>query len=377
MTVAFIFNAGEYSSFYGDDIKEVIFSTGILQNCSRSMKIRIGDILFNSYSNASRKKYIQLANDTFYQNKTGLYATKLDELYTKINFYTWVIENIHMPATKSLHKALLNSKGYLGSVEVDFNFSTHIVFFRKTLILRYRVLGNLISTFYDMGNDEDSTWEHQELLALGFSEAKSEDMGLANTIFDQFSNSPNYFKKYKDSSKLLEIIFSDSDFSSEIISEFEDVNPYFIYALGSISRSYILATDNEDYSQVAFTIRRLIEKTADSLFPARKECFEGMKVTQSNHKNRLLAYISTALPISDTERDNKWEELRSRIDFLLEEYNTGIHDSISADNTKDLIKEGIKLIFDILMINPSKSRFTLYPYEESLDCFLKEVIKEN
>lgn len=72
-----------------------------------------------------------------------------------------------------------------------------------------------------------------------------------------------------------------------------------------------LSENKEEWSQAAVTCRRLFEKLADRLYPAREEKVKGREVKQHNYINRIWMFMDEAIS-SDTSK----ELAKSHVDLI-------------------------------------------------------------
>jgi len=78
-------------------------------------------------------------------------------------------------------------------------------------------------------------------------------------------------------------------------SQLEELHPKLFDAFAAAARTLDRAETEEDLAQAALSGRRLLEKTADYLFPPQSIDWNGRKVGKAQYKNRLWAYVERTL----------------------------------------------------------------------------------
>jgi len=188
MNIAVLFDSDpkKISGNYAMAARERILSTNIIQTSGRHVKVRIGDVGIYSHSR-SYSDYESLAERVYFSNGSQMLKSKqLRATYLKSTVFTWVIQNVDERIAQELHAALSPERFYLGMLRVDLTNPAHLVFYRNSLISKYRIKGTSCRIFYCMGSQEEGSVELEELKALGFTDVDWEDTGGHGTIFDDF-----------------------------------------------------------------------------------------------------------------------------------------------------------------------------------------------
>lgn len=226
-------------------------------------------------------------------------------------------------AAEKLNHTLQSTDFYLGCMDVIFSWPLHLEFFRNSLIESYRLTGTRCAIFYDMGHNEDHNVRVKEAFEQEGFEVEYEDQGARRTILDNY-DSLEHFKRIESFTSFCTRLhaLSDDDVSA-IVHSLEELHPKLFDALAA-ARTLERAEIEEDYAQAALSGRRLLEQIADALFPPLEVEWNGRKVGPSHYKNRLWAYIASALSSTDAPTD-ELKTLGKEADRLIKLFNSGLH----------------------------------------------------
>lgn len=244
------------------------------------------------------------------------------------------------PIAEALHNKLVSDPAYLGAMDIDFSEPLHLHLFRNSLCEEYRLHGTRCSIFYAMRNNEDPDLAVREGFERhGFS-VDFEDSGARRTIFDNY-DTVEHFKRVED----FKLVFSQfnivgPDRASNLTLSLEELHPRLFDAFASAARTLARAETEEDYAQAALSGRRLLERTADYLFPPRPGRWNGRKVGRLEYKNRLWAYIEHASTESATPDPSALTRLGTEADRLVNLFNAGTH----ANATREKVEAGFSAL---------------------------------
>lgn len=380
MNIALLFNSDHPSlgGWYGHAILERILRTNELQKSNRNLRISLGDIL--TYSAASRSdrptmdRLIELCKETYVPASMDcLVRDRLCATYGKATVYCWLIQNMTLQITKPLHKRLQRYPSYLGAMDVDFSKPFHLYFFRNMLVSRYRLNGRRCSMFYSMGENEDPDISERDVFVkYGFS-VDYEDIGAQGTIFDNYDDL-EHFARVEDFKR----IFADIqgigvDLSSDLALRLEDLHPRLFDAFASAARTLERAETEEDYAQVALSGRRLIESSANYLFPPQSGLVNGRKVGRAEYRNRLWAYIEMAVQNSGPVERESIMILGKEIERLIELFNSGLHAGLQEVDIEMAFRDLVFWMCNVLEISPSDARKPYLAYEAETVKFITDI----
>lgn len=382
MNVAFLFNSDHpaLGGCYGGPVMELILATNVLQQESRSMRVSYGDILtYSIVSQSKDRSHAALDKLCRAVYKPASFdrinRPKLEATYTTATVYCWLFQNMTKEVAEKLDSELQSADFYLGCMDVTFSRPLHLLLFRNNLIEAFRITGTKCDIFYSMGLNEDPNVCDKEVFERAGFEVEAEDLGARRTFFDKY-NSSEHFKRVESfrsfCSKLPALTDNDA---SAIIDSLEELHPKLFDALAAAARTLERAETEEDYAQAALSGRRLLERTADALFPPQKCDWKGRKVGTAQYKNRLWAYIDTALSSIDSPTKSL-ETLGKETDRLIELFNSGLHASPTQEKIELAFRDLIIWLRSVLEINPSMARDPYRPYGLDIDELMRSILTD-
>lgn len=107
----------------------------------------------------------------------------------------------------------------------------------------------------------------------------------------------------------------------------------------------VSSDSKEELSHALTTCRRIIEKFADFVFPAREELYKGRKVGKAQYINRLWAFIDTVVESSSNKNiaQSHLNYLGNYLEATHKLSNKGVHSELSK-------LEAIKAVFHLYLI---------------------------
>lgn len=380
MNIALLFNSDHpaLGGWYGGAVMDRILGTNELQAVNRSMRISVGDVL--TYSAASRSKTPTLASlvqlcQAVYRPKDfdRLILDRLNQTHGKATVYCWLFQNMTASIGDALHSQLHPDPTYLGAMDVDFLEPLHLYFFRNSLVEQYRLHGKRCSIFYGMGSSEDPDLAVQEIFeSHGFS-INYEDTGARRTIFDNY-DTLEHFRRVEDFKRIFaQFDGLDEARTSDLALNLEELHPALFNAFASAARALERAETEEDYAQAALSGRRLLERTADYLFPPQEEKWNGRKVGPAQYKNRLWAYIAQTIAEAEVADSGMLERLGKEADRLVDLFNAGLHANPTRQKVESSFRDLVVWLSSVIEISPDASRRPYLAYNDELfNFFLKD-----
>ena len=340
------------------------------------MRVSIGDILTYGMTTASDTPTIanlMKLDREVYTPKVfdHLIYDRLETTHGKTNVFCWLFQNMTTKVAEALHQELSLVPEYLGAMDVDFAEPMYLQLFRNLLVESYRIHGKQCSIFYMAIEDErHNNFECECFEKHGFTIAY-EDSGLRKTIFDNY-NTIEHFKRVEDFKKVLSGFENiDSDQISDLTHSLEELHPKMFDVLASAAKAYNRAVTEEDYAQVALSCRRLLEKTADYLFPPSNTDYNGRKVGPAHTKNRLWAYIDQTFKNFIVKGDNTLTILGNELDRLWVVFNTGLHANPTQQKIATALSDLLVWLSNVIELAPEAARKPYLAYEEELKLFIK------
>ena len=375
MNVAFLFNSGHPAL-----VMDRILGAEELQKADRQMCVSIGDILtfgMAAQSKTPTNAFLVESCRAVYKPREfdQLIYNRLEATHGKATVFCWLFQNMTPSIAAAIHMKLAPDAAYLGAMDVDFSKPLHLQLFRNSLGESYRLRGKRCSIFYNMGDNEDpdiGVREHFE--RHGFS-VDYEDIGARHTIFDNY-DSLGHFNRVED----FKMVFSgfdnlNADRVSDIALSLEELHPKLFDAFASAARTLERAETEEDYAQAALSGRRLLERTADYLFPPRGEMWNGRKVGRAEYKNRLWAYIEQTIAESAIAEPGSLTKLGKEADRLVELFNAGLHAAPTRAKVEGAFGALVIWLSEVIELAPGAARRPYLAYEEELLKFIHDVTR--
>ena len=332
-----------------------ILGTGVLQALERPMIIRSGSVLVGL-----SKHPVRAAEETFFSDAFALGdPDRLREAYRHSTIFTWTVANVTRHGAVALHEALGPTASYLGIHAVNLGLPIHVGLYRLSLGLLLRVQGRQCRVFF---RGFDSTDRDHELFAdvatLGFTDVGWEDIGLRDSIADDF-DSLDHFARISDLRTVLTATL-DADRADELVLMLEDLHPRLVATLGTAARAYLGGASAEDFAHTAISLRRYWEQLADVVFPPRPTPFNGREVTRDKIKNRLAAYIEERLAFEGAGDQEKLAVLGPELSRVLEHTSRAVHGTPTRESCRELVADLTKLSIAILSLRPETKPYLAY-----------------
>ncbi len=383
MNVAFLFNSDHprFNNYYGPPIMDRILGTGVLQKYKRNMRVSVGDILTHLSAGSSKTPtityLISLCHAVYKPIVLDrLISNRLEDTYGKETVYCWMFQNMTAQIANELHEKLSPDDAYLGSMDVDFSEPQHLYFFRNSLFEAYRFNGLCCSVFFEMGENEDPDIVKRECFEEHGFTVIYEDQGARRTFCDNYDTIEHFKRVASFKDVFSKIAGLDADHSSDLAHSLEELHPKLFDAFASAARTLERAETAEDFAQAALSGRRLLEQTADYLFPPRDSLLNGRKVGQREYKNRLWAYIKQNGMKSNCEDSDTLDRIGKETDRLVDLFNAGLH----ADPTREKVESAfcslVIWLSDVIDLNHEAARKPYLAYEKEVMSLYGDIIKD-
>jgi hypothetical protein len=367
MIIALLFNWRAYPQDlnYWHEIREAVFSTGLIQRSGRHMKLSIGDVIVG-LERGQDAEALYVAS--FHSSEWRLVdEDRLIEGFPTI--FGMVFENMPRALATELHKALLAHQGYLGAVSIHLEFGPHLALYRGRLPPHYRLHGQRLRSFYSMGNQDgcDET-DLEDMKRLGYSDVAFEDGGASRTILDDF-DTPRHFERVAAFRTMLLEALTEEDDAYQLTMLLEDLSPRLFNALGAAAERLVDADTEEDVAQVALSGRRYMEQLADALFPPRDETRGKRSFAKPAYKNRLWAFVEDQV----SNDPSRLTEIGKEIDRIVEEFNGGLHSDRATERMAAAIRDAAMLTATLFALDPDAVRDGYLAYSDSILAFAREM----
>jgi hypothetical protein len=372
MIIALLFNWRAYpqSGNYWHEIRNAVFSTGIIQRSGRHMKLSIGDVLVGLEQGQDSQALLLAA---FGNSEWGcVHEDRLVDGFPTV--FGMVFENMPTALAEELSEALFQHDGYMGAISVHYEFPPHLALYRLRLPPHYRLEGTKLRSFYSMGvEDGCDPSDLEDMQRLGYFDTAFEDTGAGRTILDDF-DTPRHFERVAAFRNLLvKSLPGGQDDAYQLTMLLEDLSPKLFNALGAAAERLASADNEEEVAQVAISGRRYLEQLANALFPPTDTPRGNRKLDKPAYRNRLWAFAEDHL-LGDTER---LSAIGKEVDRVVNELNSGLHADHSKERVAQSISDAAVLTATLFSLDPNGIRSGYLAYMDSLRTFIGELATQN
>ncbi|MGA9389888.1 MAG: hypothetical protein WBV69_05525 [Candidatus Sulfotelmatobacter sp.] len=383
MNVAVLFNADhpDLGGWCRASVMRRLLETKVLQSDDRNMRVSVGDILtFSAVSRSADRTYAHLVRvcRALYRpaDLDLLIADRLEATHGKATVFCWLFQNMTSEIARALHTQLEPDPAYLGTMDVNFANPGQLALFRNSLVEEYRLRGTKCSVFYDMGENEDPDIAIREIFEQSGFQVDYEDAGARRTIFDNY-DTLEHFTRVEDFKRVFSKFpdLSDSR-TSDLAPTLEELHPKLFDAFASAARTLERAETEEDLAQAAISGRRLLERTADYLFPAQEQQRNGRDVGKAQYRNRLWAYLDEATSEAGISDPIVLRNLGNELDRLVKLFNAGLHANQSVEKVQRAFRDLVLWLVQVIEINPSHIRRPYLAYEDELTRFMRKAVND-
>lgn len=372
MIIALLFNWRAYSESgnYWHQIRNPVFSTGIIQRSGRHMKLSIGDVLVGLERGQDPEALFKAAfanSDWSYVNEERL----LDGFPT---VFGMVFENMPTALAEELSESLFEHAGFMGAISVHLEFPPHLALYRLTLPPRYRLERLKLRSFYSMGDQDGcDPSDLEDMQRLGYEDTAFEDTGARRTILDDF-DTPRHFERVAAFRKLLtHWLPGEEDDSYQLTMMLEDLSPKLFNVLGAAAERLASAENEEEVAQVSVSGRRYLEQLADALFPPTEAPRDKRKLNKQAYRNRLWAFAENHLQ----DDPARLSTIGNEVDRVVKELNAGLHADQPKDRVARSIVDAALLTATLFALNPSAIRNGYLAYMDSLRAFIGKLAADS
>lgn len=274
----------------------------------------------------------------------------VSQLVLRHRVFVVCLESVDEDSALRLHARMSHYEPYCGMMEVDEASVVHWYLYSGALTPFGRMSGTRATLFWN-GLDEESK-NHAFVAALresGLQSCTFEALNGRYTLFDANHN-PDQARRIaiwkRRAGNLLAFV------ADNAVSRLSDIAPELGDKLFAALITFEAAETNEHYAQVMATCRRIFERVADSLFPARETCPGGRDLGPGKYKNRILAFADQE-KASETNAAlvsisvDVWAK---QLDKLLELANNGVHAEVLREEARRCLLRTILVLDDIVSL---------------------------
>ncbi|MDD7965894.1 hypothetical protein [Actinomycetospora lemnae] len=270
-----------------------------------------------------------------------------------------LIDGLSLDDAIRVDELLKEDSGYLGALQVRQELPRPWVFYAAALPLSYRIHRNSVSLLYSADQDpevagednRDHAWlaELRDYLcsepqiSIGFGSSGYQDLSIID------KRSLEYAQKTARVDRVLGSLLS--GVVADIYLRARMIDPDLIEVYDAALIAMEQHTGPEQLAQVALSCRRLLERLADALYPARPETVDGRNVSEDKYRNRLWAYIEEQMT-SSTESAillANLVDVGTRVNSLDAASNKGLHAKVvGSSEIHRLLVNLTVLVFDLM-----------------------------
>ncbi|WP_298975854.1 hypothetical protein [uncultured Roseobacter sp.] len=368
MIIAMLFNWRAYSESgnYWHEIRDAVFSTGIIQRSGRHMKLSIGDVLVGLERGQNPEALFKAA----FANSEWSYVYEKRLLDGFPTVFGMVFENMPTALAEELSEALFEHAGFMGAISIHLEFPPHLALYRLSLPPHYRLEGMKLRCFYSMGNQDGCDPSGlEDMQRLGYGDTAFEDTGAGRTILGDFET-PRHFERVAAFRNLLtHRLPGGEDDSYQLTMMLEDLSPKLFNALGAAAERLASAENEEELAQVAISGRRYLEQLADALFPPTDAPRGKRILNKQAYRNRLWAFAEDHLQ----DDPKRLYTIGKEVDRVVEELNAGLHADQPKDRVARSIADAALLTATLFALSPNAIRNGYLAYMDSLRTFVGEL----
>lgn len=307
---------------------------------------------------------------------TTFTAGQLLEVIARRTIAAFVIQGLAARDSRLIDEKLRSIRGYLGAIQVQPGEFSWLLY-DSSLPPRYRLIGpdlRLMYAAYEAEVEDNREFERVEEWRQRhlFERVQWEDTGAQGTFFDPYDN-PDHAKLMGESEELVGEQLS--RIVDEIVLGIAKLDPRLVNQLHGALKAFDNLDNGDALAQVALSCRRLLERLADALYPAKAEKVDGRNVGQAEYRNRLWAYIKQSI-VSGTQRDvmsYTLADVGNRVDAINAVANKGLHADLNAGEVQRLLVALLTLIYDLLTLVPLPLLTPSAPYSAGVSEVLQEM----
>lgn len=319
----------------------------------------------------------QLANSVVDDSPaTNIEGPELARVLAANRLVVHLIEGLTLDQTNRLNLALKSMASCVGYVALDERQPLHWAIYQ--LPSRYRIVGGQLRIQYFAAMDDDPEhWQGRVTHWSGtrlFNRVVLEDLGVQQTIYDEYDNLETSQRKASLSHLLEDQL---QGVSNDLVLRLFDLDPRLLEAAHAALTATETAENAEQRAHVALSLRRLLERLADSLFPPVETPNSARKLGPKEYRNRLWAYVeeNTDSKSRRTVALTALEDVGNRIDRLDKLANSGLHSDLDPSELQRLLIATIALIYDLVVLAPPPSALPLQPHSSGIHKVTKAMLQ--
>lgn len=251
---------------------------------------------------------------------------------------------------------------YLGGAEVDDSIASHLGAYM--LCAFGRVSGQRAALFWD-GISDDSKMPHcmDWFKDAGFAEVEWESLSGRYSIFDR-DHGPEQAVRAADSRQWMRELFD--GVIDHAMPRLADGVPDISEKLFAAMKAFRETTVDEQASHVALSCRRIMDHTADALFPPAPPEADRPDLGVGKYKNRLKEYLKQHR-VGETERDlilSTMDAVERELGLLDKLSNKSLHGHAGPAQARRCLLRVLLLLDDLVAVRQSELPMRVRPDED-------------
>lgn len=259
-------------------------------------------------------------------------------------------ETIDATAAAAIDRRMEDAFGavYLGGAEVDESLASHLGAY--LLCAFCRVVGDSAWLFWD-GLSEDSKMHfcRDWLKDAGYSDIEWESLNGRYSIFDRDHGAEQSFRAAHSRQWMRELFDSVADHAMPRLADGVPDIPEKLYTAMKAFRETVV---DEQASHVALSCRRILDHTADALFPPEPDHSARPDLGAGKYKNRLKEYLKQHR-VGESEADvivAAMAAVEREIGVLDSLSNKGVHGHIGPQQARRCLLRVLLLLDDLVSV---------------------------
>lgn len=300
------------------------------------------------------------------------------DLITSSRPYVQLVRGLTRRQAALVHDALRTADRYVGALGLHFDDPKQWAVYASGLPVTYRLVGTELRMCWRSFDGDDAELfvknrcEHWRRTGI-FASVALEDVGVRQTVFDVFETPEHAAIETRTEDMLGELL---EGVACEVALRASDLDPRLVEGLHAALQSLASARTSEELAQASIACRRFLERLADRVFPPTAETRNGRKLGAAEWKNRLWAFAEDTLGTAGAEEIGvRLGDIGSRIDWVVEEANAGVHrpevDEIAITR---LVIGMTSLVYDLCLLSPPPHDLPGAGYEKEAMTLIRQML---
>jgi hypothetical protein len=349
----------------------------LLQFRRRNFLVHRGNVVHWAFGK-STEQIVQNASHIHSTAAATMSPEAYIDLITSARPYVQLLQGLTRHQAALVHESLTAADGYVGALGLHFDDPKHWAAYASSLPVTYRLVGTELRMCWRSFDGDDAELfvkercEHWRRTGM-FGSVALEDVGVRETVFDVFETPEHAALETKTEDMLGDLL---EGVACEVALRASDLDPRLVEALHAALQSLASAHTSEELAQASIACRRFLERFADRVFPPTADTRNGRKLGPAEWKNRLWTFAEDSLgAVGAGEIGVRLGDIGSRIDWVAEEANAGVHrpdvDEIAVTR---LVIGMTSLVYDLCLLSPPPHDLPGAGYEKEAMTIIRQML---